>query len=484
MQADLKGHAVRGGVVTIAAQGIKFCLQLGSIVVLARLLTPDDFGLVAMVTAVTGFVAIFKDAGLSMATVQKAEIDHNQVSTLFWINVAISLGLMCLTAALAPAVAWFYHEPRLTRIALALAGAFIIGGLTIQHQALLRRQMHFGALALIEIISMLVGAVTGIVSAWYGADYWALVLMQIGTAVVSAGGVWFASGWRPGLPIRGSGIRPMLAFGGHLTGFSFVNYFSRNVDAILIGKFIGAEALGLYSKAYGLFMMPISQIRTPLYQVAMPALSSLGNQPERYAKYYQRIVDILCSLVFPISLYCMLEADFLIKTILGPQWLGAVPVFRILAVAGLFHVCTGTAGLVQLSLGFSKRYLYWGIVGACTFITAFVLGLPYGIEGVAISLAIANAAIFLPTLSFCLHKSPVTPALTLKVLAAPLTIGAIATSGAYFVGFTLSNDTIEAHLIILGVFVTIVCGLSICRESIRETLCLFLRELRIGFRKV
>ncbi len=144
LKADLKGRSVRGGAVTMAAQGIKFFLQIGSTVVLARLLTPEDFGLIAMVTAVTGFVMMFKDMGLSMATVQRAEIDHAQISTLFWINVVLSLAFMLLTATLAPAIAWFYSEPRLTWITLALAGAFIFSGFTVQHQALLRRQMNFG----------------------------------------------------------------------------------------------------------------------------------------------------------------------------------------------------------------------------------------------------------------------------------------------------------------------------------------------------
>ena len=143
--------------------------------------------------------------------------------------------------------------------------------------------------------------------------YWSLVLMQLTTVITSAIAVWAACGWRPGLPVRRSGVREMLAFGGHLTGFNFVNYFSRNADNILIGKFIGADALGLYAKAYGLFMMPISQIRSPLNQVAMPVLSSLQNQPERYIKYYQRLIDILASLTIPLTLYCAIEADFLIQ---------------------------------------------------------------------------------------------------------------------------------------------------------------------------
>ena len=290
LKADLKGRSVRGGAVTMAGQGVRFFLQMGSTVVLARLLTPQDFGLIAMVTAVTGFVMMFKDMGLSMATVQRAEVNHAQISTLFWINVTLSLGVMLVTAALAPAIAWFYGEPRLTWITLALAGAFIFGGLTIQHQALLRRNMRFGTLALIGIISMVMGIVAAIIAAWYGAGYWALVIMQLAGAITGAIAVWVVCGWRPGLPVRRSGVREMLAFGGNLTGFNVINYFARNADNLLIGKFWGSGPLGLYSKAYGLLMLPLRQINAPLSAVAIPALSRLKDEPERYRNYYIKAV--------------------------------------------------------------------------------------------------------------------------------------------------------------------------------------------------
>jgi len=189
LKADLKGRSVRGGAVTMAAQAARFLLQMGSTIVLTRLLTPQDFALIAMVTAATGFVMIFKDMDLSMETVQKAEINHAQISTLFWINVGLSLCIMVVIAALGPAIGWFYGEPRLTWITLAMAGAFIFGGFTIQHQALLRRQMYFGTWAIIEIVAMLNGVVAAILSAWYGAGYWALVIMRAATAPQ---GVWWS----------------------------------------------------------------------------------------------------------------------------------------------------------------------------------------------------------------------------------------------------------------------------------------------------
>jgi len=426
LKADLKGRSVRGGAVTMTAQGASFFLRMGSTVVLARLLTPQDFGLIAMVTAVTSFAMMFKDMGLSMATVQRAEINHNQISTLFWINVVLSLCIMLVTAALAPAIAWFYGEPRLTWITLALAGAFIFGGFTIQHQALLRRQMRFGALALIQIVSMAAGIAVAIVSAWYGAGYWSLVLMQLVNVITSTIGVWLTCSWRPGLPVRRSGVRPMLAFGGNLTGFNVVNYFARNLDNILIGWCWGAGPLGLYSKAYGLLMLPIMQIRGPIDAVATPALSRLQDDPERYRRYYYRAVNMIAFISMPLVALMAALSDQIIRIVLGQQWVGAANIFKVLAFAAILQPVVGTTGWVYVSLGQTKRMLQWGLIAVPLIITSFVVGLPWGALGVATSYTICFIVIIaLPCLLFCFRYSPLNLAGFFRVVRCPMAISLI-----------------------------------------------------------
>jgi len=403
----------------MAAQGLKFFLQMGSTVVLARLLTPQDFGLIAMVTAVTGFVMMFKDMGLSMATVQRAEVNHGQISTLFWINVGLSLCVMLVTAALAPTIAWFYGEPRLTWITLALAGAFIFGGLTVQHQALLRRQMQFRALAIVEIVSMSVGIVTAIIAAWYGAGYWALVIMQLAGAIAGAIAVWVVCGWRPGWPRRCSGVREMLAFGGNLTGFSVINYFARNADKILIGKLWGSGQLGLYSKAYGLLMLPINQIRGPLTSVAIPALSHIQGDPKRYTSYYTKLILLLSFISMPLIVFLAICSRSIIHLLLGEQWLGASRIFQILAIAAFIQPVASTRGLVLLSLGQSGRYLKWGILNALVVVTSFAVGIRWGAIGVASAYAVANYLILFPSLWYCFRLTPISIATFLKAIARP-----------------------------------------------------------------
>src|SRR5271166_3442320 len=179
LHADLKGRSVRGGLLTITSQGTQFVLQSIATVVLARLLTPADFGLVAMVTAVTGLGSAFADLGLSEATIQRKEISHEQVSALFWINVAIGLGLMLVTMGLAPALVWFYRQPRLKGITFWLSLTFLIGGLRVQHNALLQRQMRFVAIAIRDLVAYSVAVTTTIAMACLGAGYWALVAFPL-----------------------------------------------------------------------------------------------------------------------------------------------------------------------------------------------------------------------------------------------------------------------------------------------------------------
>ncbi|MHC4355115.1 MAG: lipopolysaccharide biosynthesis protein [Planctomycetota bacterium] len=424
----MKGRSVRGGAVTMLAQGVQFLLIIGSTVVLARLLTPDDFGLIVMVTAITGFVTMFKDLGLAMATVQKTEINHAQVSTLFWINVLISFLIMLATATLAPAIAWFYGEPRLTWIVVALASAFIFGGLTVQHQALLRRQMRFGTLASIQIISRAVGVAAAIFSAWCGADYWALVIMRLAEATAGAAAVWLACGWRPGWPARHSGVRKMLAFGGYLTGFNLVNYFARNGDNILLGRFCGSHVLGLYSKAYNLFMLPITQIRIPLAAVAMPALSRMQNQPDKCAKYYYRFVSVLSFITMPFAGFIFVCSENIIRLSLGESWLGANAIFKILSIVGFIQAVETTQDLIMLSSGKSKRFFIYGAVRSTFLVLSFAAGVSWGGRGVAAGFAIGDYLILFPALWYCFRGTQVSVTGFLRAVAQPAIASLISTA--------------------------------------------------------
>lgn len=264
LHADLRGRSVRGGMLTLTSQGAQFLIQTVATVVLARLLVPADYGLVAMVTAITGVGQAFADMGLSEATIQLPEIRHNQVSALFWINVSIGITLMSITAALAPLIGWFYHEARLVNITLFCSLTFLIGGLRVQHDALLRRQMRFRALAIRDVTSYLVAVPIAIAMALRGAGYWALVALPLTLNFTGMSLSWVMARWIPGLPQRGVKVRSLVSFGGNIA-LSYVIYtLARSADSILIGWRWGAGPLGLYSRAYNLLMLPVRNLAVQL----------------------------------------------------------------------------------------------------------------------------------------------------------------------------------------------------------------------------
>jgi PST family polysaccharide transporter len=356
--------------------------------ILARMLTPADFGLVAMVTAITGFVGLFKDLGLSQATVQRSEINHAQVSTLFWINVAASALLMIIVAALAPAIALLYHEPKLMWITLALAGGFIFSGLAVQHQALLRRQMKFTTLVLIDLFSLLISLVIALIMAANGFRYWALVMQTITQAISYCVLIWIWCDWRPQRWSRGSGVRTMLAFGGDLTGFGVVNYFSRNADNALIGWRCGDTVLGLYGRAYQLLLLPLSQVNTPIASVAIPALSRLQYHEKHYRRAFLQLLKKLTMVTIPLIALTIVCADWIVHAVLGSQWDGAAKIFVWLGLAALLQPLTFTSGWLFVSQGRTREQLVWGVLSSAVIVLSFVIGLHWGAIGVAIAYAI------------------------------------------------------------------------------------------------
>jgi PST family polysaccharide transporter len=390
LKGNIKVVSIRGGAKTVIAQGITFVIQMASTVTLARILVPADFGIIAMVIAVTGFAEIFKDLGLSTATVQKSEISHQGTSTLFWINVAVSVLIAVIISALAPLISWFYGDPRLTPITVVISIAFVFGGFTVQHQALLQRGMRFTALAAIQILSLLAGAIAGVLSALLGQGYWSLVVMQVTTPFVNMTGVWLASGFRPGLPARGAGVKGMLAFGANLTGFNVLNYFSRNLDNILIGWRWGARALGFYSKAYALMMLPLSQVNTPVSSVAIPVLSRLQDDPDRYRQYYLKAISLIALVTIPGVAFLIVMSEQVVLIVLGPQWIEASRIFRVLAIAALGQPIANSTGWLFITQGRSADMFKWGIIGSSVTLLSFVVGLPWGAVGVAACYTLFN----------------------------------------------------------------------------------------------
>ena len=431
LMTDIAGRSVRGGTITMLAQICKFILQIVSLMILARLLTPEDFGLVAMVTSIIGFVALFKDMGLSMATVQRAEINHAQISTLFWFNVVVGVIMALLVSGIAPIIVWFFKEPMLFGITIVSSLSFIFAGFTIQHQALLRRQMRFVSLAGIEVSAMIIGVVTAIVLAFLGAGYWAVVLMPIAVAMATMVGVWIMFKWKPGLPVRNSGVRSMLAFGGNVTGFNVVNYFARALDKILIGRSWGAGQLGLYERAYRLLLFPIQQINAPLSAVVIPALSRLQSDAPRYRRYYLKVISFIALVTMPLMMFTIMMSETIIRLVLGANWIGASKIFAILGVSALIQPIHNTTGWLYISTGRTDRMFRYGIIYSILIVISFFIGLPFGAIGVAISYTICMLVVFVPWFYYACQGTPVDIASVAKKLW-PIVIATLVDGAALY----------------------------------------------------
>jgi Membrane protein involved in the export of O-antigen and teichoic acid len=445
-------------------------------VVLARLLTPRDYGLIGMVTVVTGFLMMFKDIGLSQATVQRAELNHGQTSNLFWINVLASIVIALAALAMAPAIARFYGEPRLTFITMALAAGFVFSGLNVQHQALLRRQMRFGLLAAASIISGTVGLAVGIFLAWRGAHYWALVGQQLAVAFASAAAVWVFCRWRPGRPSRNTGVREMLAFGGNVTGYNVVNYFARNGDNLLIGKVWGSQSLGLYDKAYQLLLFPLTQINYPVSAVLVPTLSRLVDEPERYRAAFLRTLEKIVMVTMPAIAFLMVTADWVVQVVLGPQWTPAGRIFAWLAVAGFLQPVGNTTGWLFVSQNRTRTMLHWGFVGSATAIISIVIGLPWGAVGVAMSYGLIGLFVRTPlNLWFVGREGPVRTSDFYRTMA-PFALAAICTGLAVFAYRWIAAPDNPLVGLLVGFAIAAPVGLGVMaltragRAAMRDTL--------------
>ncbi len=422
---DIGRRTAHGMAFTLASQLSRFGLQLGSTAVLARALTPRDFGLVGMVTAVTGFAALFKDLGLSAATVQRQELTHEQVSNLFWINVGMSGLLMVVFMAAAPAIAWAYGEPALVAITIAIAATFLLGGLTAQHHALLRRQMQFRQIATVDVVAKIASVLVAITAALLGAGYWALVLMAAAHAAVSMVGVWAACGWRPGLPRRGAGVRPLLAFGGGLTVFSTLSYLARNADNMLIGWYWGAGPLGLYTKSYGLLMMPLQQMKAPIGHVALPALCRLQDDPERFRRFYLNVLSLIATLTVPVGAVIALGSGEIIEFFLGRQWVEAGPIFLALSLSLPVQAILTCTGWLFMASGRSRPMLMWGAASSGSMIAAFLLGLRWGPLGVAIGFTASMYILAWPLSAYAVRGTSITTSDLWRCLSRPVTAVAI-----------------------------------------------------------
>ena len=400
---DLKEKTIRGGLARLGAQVSNLAFRVLSLMVLARLLGPQDFGLVGMVTAFTGVLNLFRDFGLSTASVQRPDVTEEQISTLFWINLLVGTILAVFAVLIAPALVHFYHEPRLLWITFVLAAGFLFNAAGVQHSALLQRQMRFTALAVINVIALTLGAIVAIMMAKGGYGYWALVAMTVTLPFTTTVGTWVATAWLPGLPRRRAGIRSMIRFGGTITINGLVVYIAYNLEKVLLGRFWGAETIGLYGRAYQLVTIPTDNLNSAVGEVAFSALSRLQDDPSRLKNYFLKGYSLVTGMTLPITLAGALFAKDLILVLLGPKWTDAATIFRLLSPTILILALINPLGWLLFALGMVGRSLKIALVLAPIVITGYLIGLPYGPKGVALAYSSAMSLWLIPHMVWCVH---------------------------------------------------------------------------------
>jgi O-antigen/teichoic acid export membrane protein len=458
---DLKEKTIRGGFARILAQAANFVLRIGSLMILARLLDPKDFGLVGMVTAFTGVLNLFRDFGLSTATVQRTTVTEEQISTLFWINVAFGAVLAVVTIALAPVIVTFYHEPRLFWVAAVLAVSFLFNAAGVQHSAVLQRQMRFTALSVINIVALVVSSVASIGMAKAGYGYWALVAMTVTYPLASSIGLWVAAAWVPRMPQRGIGLRSMMWFGGTITLNSVVVYIAYNLEKVLLGRFWGADAIGIYGRAYQLVNIPTDNLNSAVGEVAFSALSRIQDDPARLRNYFLKGYSLVLAMTIPITLICTIFAKDAIFVLLGAKWREAVPIFRLLAPTIMIFAMINPFSWLLFAIGKVERSLKIALVIAPLVIGGCVLGLPHGPKGVALGYSTAMALWLLPHIAWCVRGTAISFWDVMRSLARPLISGAVATILPLCFQFSLGDTLSPLPRLVVGVtiFLIVYCGM-------------------------
>lgn len=447
---DLKQRVVFASLARLTGQAMSMLINIGTLLILARILEPKDFGLVAMVTAITGAFQLIASGGLGSAAIREVEISAAQLSTLFWVNIGVGvlIAILCLMAG--PLLVKYYGEPRLLGVSVALAVGFVITALGVQHATLLHRELNYSIMTKFDVAAQFGGALTGIALALGGAGYWALVAMTLMSASISTVSVWSYTRWVPDRPRWHAGSGTLLKFGGTLTLNTLAMYFAYNMDKVIVGRYLGAEALGLYGRAYQLINYGNTALYAAVAPVAFSALARLQTDRPRFKASFLKGYTLINSLTMPATVFCALHATDLVVVVLGSRWIAAAEVFRLLAPTVLVYGMINPLSWVLLSIGLQNRSLLIALVIAPIIILSYFVGFPHGITGIALAYAIAIGALAVPIIIWSIHGTGIGLREILSILARPACSSAVAGMVAVSVLYVAPANIAPIVRIVLG----------------------------------
>lgn len=476
-------NSARGLRVVFASQSLKFVLLVISNICLARLLMPEDFGLVAMAVAFTGFLMLFRDMGISAAIIQKETISDAETSNVFWLNLCVTLSLSSLILIATPEITSFYADQRLSGILHVIAIIFLIEGLGQLHFALLKRNMLFKQIAMIQLLALSLGVMGGIWAALNGMNYWSLLAMQLINVSAMSVGYWYQCGWRPKSYDRKSDIKGLLKFGGFMTANSIATYFARNSDDILIGREFGSVVTGNYSRAYSLINLPLSQIVSPMTSVAIPALSRSREVPATYSELYYNYVSSLSYLTMPMIAFLGINASTLIPLLLGEHWRVSAGLFQILAMAAFLQPLASSTGWIFVSSGRAKQMFISTALATPVIVGAIFIGLNYGASGVAYCYMIASNILVIPVMFYSYLGTPINLFQTLRKIIYPIFLSVVIIFSHFIAEAMLADQSqlmsLVSSTVISILFITAVYFLS---AAIRTDLKLVMSNFKMSNR--
>lgn len=383
--------AARGAVTVLSGQAVRISVQLAGVVIMARFLGPDDYGVVAMVTALIGVGEVFRDFGLANAAIQAKILTPGQKSNLFWVNSGIGLTLCLIVIACSTVIADFYDDQRLVLVSMIMSSTFLFNGIVTQFRSDLNRKMKYQRLTSTEVGAQIVALALGITLASLDFGYWALVTQQVAQALILLVVMVIVTPWFPGWPDRTASIRPFLSFGANIVGAQLLNYASRNASTVVIGATLTASAVGLYNRAFQLMLLPLNQLNGPSTRVALPVLARLDGDKNRYDAFILLGQTVMLHVVSFAFALLGGQALSIITVALGNKWLDSVPIFQILLIAGFFQTAAYASNWVYLSKGLTGANLRFSLIARPVMIAFIIIGSFWGLYGVVWAFTISTA---------------------------------------------------------------------------------------------
>lgn len=474
---NLKSKVKNGLKWTFVDQILSQVIFLVFSIFLARILTPSIFGIVSMVTIFSNFAALFIDLGFSAALIQKKEITDAHYSSVFWLNVGIGFLMYLIFYVCAPLISLFYNQPELTLLIRVICLSFIVSSFASVQANILIKELHFKKKVIINWIAMLIGYALAFIMAYQGYGVWSLVMMTLLTAILNSILYWFVSKWVPLFIFEWKKVKELSHYGLNFLGEASVNYWSRNFDNFIIAKVLGSTDLGIYTRAYSLMLLPLRNVSTIITKVMFPAFSKKQDDIQVLKKYYLSIIQHIALITFPLMIGLSIVSREFVLLFFGSQWSAMIPVLSILSGLGAIQSIVSLNGLIYNSLGRVNIAFKVSILTNIVLVIAFVIGVNYGLIGVAYSYLIASALLLIPMYQIAIKQ------INTSLLEVFKTIKGILLASLLMALFLLIISNYSDFSILNGLIVKVIIGASVYFLSLfffeKELLFNLIKKLKI-----